>query len=225
MSGDQESAPLTAAEASRCSRDELLAALVDSERRTRLEESHKMILLAEAVSRDLAADTEYRSLVELLRDTLHVPRDEVTRRLTCATAVTPTLTPTGTPLPPPLPATAEALAAGQVGLDHVKVIATLHDTLPDTVHPDDWDATEHTLATLATQADSRVVARAARYARDRLDPDGREPKDTKERATRELDVHRLRDGSARCTFRLDPESAAILELLTSALGTARPTRD
>ncbi|MGH3624365.1 MAG: DUF222 domain-containing protein, partial [Sciscionella sp.] len=161
--------------------------------------------------------------VELLRDTLHVTRDEVTRRLACAKAVLPSVTPTGAELPPPLPATADVLAAGQVGLDHVTVIATLHDTLPDTVHPDDWHATEQTLATLATQADSRAVARAARYARERLDPDGCEPKDTKERATRELDVLRMRDGSARGTFRLDPESAAILELLNSALAKPRPT--
>ncbi|MGH3620510.1 MAG: hypothetical protein ACRDQ5_01790, partial [Sciscionella sp.] len=73
MGSDQEEAPPTAGEVSRFSRDELLAALVASEHRTRVEQARTMVLLAEAVARDVAADTEYRSVVELLRDTLHVP--------------------------------------------------------------------------------------------------------------------------------------------------------
>jgi Domain of unknown function (DUF222)/HNH endonuclease len=225
MSVDHAGFPPPAMDTSRLSRDELIAALKASEHRTRLEEAHKMALVAEAVNRNLAADTEYRNLVELLRDTLHITRDESKTRIACARAVRPTVAPSGAEIAAPLATTRAALERGLTGLEQVKVIATLHEELPDTVHPDDWTAIEQTLGDLAAQADARVVARAARRARECLDPDGAEPHDPRETGERTLDYTRLRTGAGRGTFRLDPESLAMLDMLNSVLAKPHPATD
>ena len=70
------------------------------------------------------------ALVNNLAARLRIPPAEVKRRMKIAARIRPRRQLSGPPLPPELPLVAQAVAAGAIGEDHLRVIGRAIDELP-----------------------------------------------------------------------------------------------
>jgi hypothetical protein len=93
---------------------------------------HSVLLdaLAEVDSRRLAAQAGFRSTAALVGDLVHLSRTEARLRVEQATKLGVRRALTGEPLAPELPETAAALAAGEIGPAHVRIIIEIMDAVP-----------------------------------------------------------------------------------------------
>ncbi|WOC13350.1 DUF222 domain-containing protein [Gordonia sp. MP11Mi] len=78
----------------------------------------------------------------------------------------------GEPLEPVLPATADAVAAGEIGVDHVLVVADTMKKIPASIPVDLTVDAEAQLAEVATSLTPRDLTIAGNALLERLDPDG-----------------------------------------------------
>ncbi|RZS45238.1 uncharacterized protein DUF222, partial [Herbihabitans rhizosphaerae] len=76
------------------------------------------------------------STSSFLRDTVRITPADARRRVADANALFGSTTLTGQPIEAQLPVAAQALAAGAISRDHVQVVRTTIDTLPDEHHVD-----------------------------------------------------------------------------------------
>ena len=108
----------------------------------------------------------------VISERLRISRDEAHRRLKDARHLGPRRTLSGEPLAPKLTHTAAAQAQGLIGPEHVRIIRTFFDDLPDAV---DFPAREHADATLARIAAEQLpdgLRTAAARLLALLHPDG-----------------------------------------------------
>jgi hypothetical protein len=127
----------------------------------------------------------------------------------------------GPPLPPELPYVADAVAAGNIGEDHLRAIGKAIDKLPSCISVTDRDDVERSLVREATKNDAEIVKALARRIDEIFNPDG--DYDEADRARRRGLVlgPQGRDGMSHLHGYIDPETRAYLEAVTAA---ARPGR-
>jgi len=129
---------------------------------------------------DIAVELRRREVGELggvplkvLADWLRVSPSEARRRADLAEPLAPRTSLTGEPLPPRLPATAAAWRAGDLDVEHVKVIARFLADLPIAIPAVTKNNAEAFLAEHATQLRSDQLARVAAQLAVSLNPDGK----------------------------------------------------
>jgi uncharacterized protein DUF222 len=206
--------------------EELLAALVDGETALRRAYGHQLELVGELLTRNLTVVQEYRSPAHLLQDLLRVSRAEAQRRVAHAEAVTAGFPVTGPPVPPPLPATAQAVAEGVIGAEHLEAVRRTIKELPPHLAPATREIVEQTLVEAARALDPVAVAHLGRTLLARLDQDGRPPSDDKPpMAGNELRWATRRDGGLALKGHLGAEGAALLTSVLSPLAKPRPSAE
>ncbi len=152
---------------------------------------------------------------------LRIPTREVKRRFAMAARIRPRRQLSGPPLPAPLPAVADAVAAGQLGEDHMKAITKVIDLLPSRTSEADRVEVEATLVREATKHDADYLTELGKGIDNVFNPDGHY--DETDRARRRgLTLHpQGRDSMSRLNGWIDPETRAYVEALTAAV---RPGR-
>ncbi|MEU6645178.1 DUF222 domain-containing protein [Saccharomonospora sp. NPDC046836] len=147
------------------------------------------------------------------------------RMVAHARALLPSVTTSGAPVAAELPMTADTLRNGLIGPEHVEAIHKAILQLPLDATDEDRAAAEKILCEAAIVSEPRIIARLGREIRDRLDPDGAEPKDEALiRPKRWLDFRETANGVTG-TFGLDKEAGALLANLLSPLTAPRSSDD
>jgi hypothetical protein len=186
-----------AAESAIVSDDELLSVLTLSEGMTRQLDHLTVSAVATLQRRGTFSERGYRKPAAALTDLLGWEWFEARRRVTAAEQVCERIGLDGTVLAARLPATAKAFAAGQAGLRHVEVIATLlAGPAAGRLTGDQRSGVDEQLAALTgTYTPTQLRAFGADLI-DKLDQDGPEPDDTPTPAVNELTLTRSATGPA-----------------------------
>ncbi len=128
---------------------------------------------------DFALQVQRRDISELggvphkvLADWLRITPAQARRRAALVEPLAPRSSLTGDPLPPHQPATAQAWRAGELDIDHVRVIARFLTDLPIAVTRDERQSAESFLAEHARQLRPDQLAKLAEQLALILNPDG-----------------------------------------------------
>ncbi len=132
---------------------ECATAVRSVERLARRVEAIRLRLVSTAARSDVAAQAGHASTGAWLASTTTTTGRDAAAQVRLAQALDTGLTATG-----------EALAAGEVSVEHAHVIATTTSRLPETVTPAERDRVEAGLVTTATRVDSHRLRRASRTA-------------------------------------------------------------
>ncbi|WP_442930974.1 DUF222 domain-containing protein [Mycolicibacterium sp. 050232] len=173
---------------------------------------HRMLaqLQADTTPRELGA----KSWNEVLRIRWRLSTAEAGRRLGEAAELGPRRSLTGEPLAPVLPVTAAAVGAGLLTTDHVKVLRDAIHHLPGFVDSSTREQFEADLVRVAVGVGPKELKETADLRLFLLDQDGPEPDDTERARKRGVTMGRQgRDGMTALTANLDPEAAAVWEVL------------
>ena len=164
-------------------------------------------------------------LIDSLWARLRIPPKEIKRRMKVAARISPRRQLSGPPLPPELPLVADAVAAGAVGEDHLRVICKAMDTLPSCVSVDDRVEVERSLVREAVKNDADIVKVVGRRIDEIFNPDG--DFDEADRARRRGLVlgPQGRDGMSRLNGWIDPETRCYVEAATAAVRPGRHLPD
>ena len=156
---------------------------------------------------------------------LRVSRGEIKRRFTVGGRIRPRRQLSGPPLPPELPVVADALAAGTLGEDHLRVIGKAMDRLPSCVSPEDRAEVEASLVREGTKHDAAFVKIVGRKIDEIFNPDG--DFDEQDRARRRGMVLGPQgpDGMSRLYGWIDPETRSYVEASTAAVRPGRHLPD
>jgi hypothetical protein len=156
---------------------------------------------------------------------LRIPPKEIKRRMKVAARIRPRRSLLGPPVPAELPLVAQAVAAGAVGEDHLRVIGTAMDKLPSCVSADDRVEVERSLVREAVKNDAEIVKTAARHIDAIFNPDG--DFDEADRARRRGVVMGPQgpDGMSRLSGWIDPETRCYVEAATAAVRPGRHLPD
>jgi hypothetical protein len=156
---------------------------------------------------------------------LRIAPREVKRRMKVAARLQPRRQLSGPPLAPELPHVADAVEAGAIGEDHLRVIARAIDELPSCVSVTDRDDVERSLVREATKNDAEIVKALARRIDEIFNPDG--DFDEADRARRRglLLGRQGPDGMSRLSGYVDPETRAYIEAVTAAVRPGRHLPD
>ena len=147
------------------------------------------------------------ALVELIT---RVASAEASRRVRVGRALAPRITLTGEVLPAEFPLVADAVASGRMGVDAAAAIIRHLGEASRTAAPDQLVAAEAHLAVTAESLTADLVAVQARAWRERLDPDGAEPREDELRRQRRFVVGREVNGLTPFSGLADPVNAALL---------------
>jgi hypothetical protein len=159
-----------------------------------------------------------KSWREVLSVTLRISRTEAARRLGDAAQLGPRTAVTGAPLAPLLAATAAAQADGVIGAEHVKIIGSTMDALPNWVDVVTREQAEADLVGAARGLDPDALKKAADRLLALLDEDGPMPDDAERARRRGLWVGKQgRDGMTSIRGHLDPEALASWEPILAKL--------
>jgi hypothetical protein len=164
-------------------------------------------------------------LVNSLAARLRIPPREVKRRLKLAGRIRPRRQLAGPPLAPELPEVAQAVEAGAIGEDHLRVISRAIDRLPSCVSITDRDEVERSLVREASKNDAEIVKAVARRIDEIFNPDG--DYDETDRARRR-GLHlgaQGPDGMSRLSGWIDPETRSYVEAVTAAVRPGRHLPD
>ena len=165
------------------------------------------------------------ALVNSLAARLRITPSEVKRRMKTAARLGERRQVSGPPLPPQLPQVAQAVAAGRIGEDHLRVITRALDVLPSNVSDTERCEVEASLVREAVKNDSAFVKLPARGVDEIFNPDGDFTDDDRARR-RGLRLGRQgRDGMSRLAGYLDAEARAYLEAATTAVRPGRHPPD
>ncbi|MGV0815261.1 DUF222 domain-containing protein [Mycolicibacterium boenickei] len=173
---------------------------------------HRLLaaLLAEATPRELGA----KSWNAVLRIRWRLSTAEAGRRLAEAAALGPRRALTGESLAPVLPEVAAAQQAGRINTDHVKVLREAVDALPGFVDQVTREQFEADLVRVAVGVGPKELKETAALRLFLLDQDGPEPDDAERARKRGVNMAKQgRDGMSALTAHLDPEAAAVWEVL------------
>ncbi|MGB8996456.1 MAG: DUF222 domain-containing protein, partial [Pseudonocardiaceae bacterium] len=175
--------------------------------------------VAELESRDIAGTAGFRNTTQLLAGMLNLSPAEAGARVAHARQLAPRRALGGEGLAPLLPHTATALAAGEIGPAHVRVITDTMAAIPATVNAADRDAAEAELAGYARSFNPTSLHTIARHIVAHLDPDGPEPCDEPESdlGAGELRLRNRRDGRLGLEGFLEPEHSAAFRSLIDQL--------
>ena len=186
---------------------------------------HSVLLdaLAEVDSRRLAAQAGFRSTAALVGDLVHLSRTEARLRVEQATKLGVRRALTGEPLAPELPGTAAALAAGEIGPAHVRIIIEIMDAVPASTSSAQRAEVEADLGRHARTFGPTELAKLGQHMLAHLDPDGPEPRDHEPApAAGELRLRNRRDGKLGFEGWLDGEHGPQFQGLIDQLAKPRP---
>ncbi len=124
---------------------------------------------------------------------------------------------TGEPLPPRCPATAEKLADGAIGAEHVDAILDVLKKIPAAVDQHERDKAERTLADLAPTLTPKEITAAGVRILAHLDPDGTLTTDRDRARNRKLSLG-CQDAQlmSKLSATLDPTTRALFEVVLAA---------
>ncbi|NYF11658.1 5-methylcytosine-specific restriction protein A [Leifsonia sp. AK011] len=176
----------------------------------------------------LAEQFGFRSAADAVADVAQISRRAARTRVAVAAAVGTSRSLTGVELPPQRPALAEALDAGEVGLEAASLIVRELDAVASHTESDVQAAAEQLMVTLASGIDPTTGAAASPVSVDYLtaevrqiasavDPDGARPREERALRSRGLRVGAADvDGLRSVNGRLLADTAALLEGLLEA---------
>jgi hypothetical protein len=165
------------------------------------------------------------ALADKLWARLRIPPKEIKRRMKMAGRIRPRRQLSGPPLAPELPEAAQAVEAGTIGEDHLKVICRAIDVLPSCVSEVDRHDVERSLVREASKNDVEIVKAAARHIDEIFNPDG--DYDEADRARRRGLALGAQgpDGMSRLSGFIDPETRSYVEAVTAAVRPGRHLPD
>ncbi|GAB08244.1 hypothetical protein GOARA_006_00030 [Gordonia araii NBRC 100433] len=203
------SSPLAAATA-----DELLETARSSERLRRRQVGFDAQLLVEINDRGAHEREGFMRVMTWLAQGLRLGHSEAKRRYGQAQKIGRLTGMTGQTMPPALPATAGAVAAGDIGHQHVAVIMGVMRGLPHSLPTDVRETAEADLAGMAATLAPTELKRAGQRLIELLDPDGRLSDEVDRQRNRSLWLgHQDRRTMTEVAGRLTPVVRAKLELL------------
>ena len=164
-------------------------------------------------------------LVNSLAGRLRIPPREVKRRMKMAGRIRPRRQLSGPVLQPELELVAQAVEAGAIAEDHLRVISRAIDVLPSCVSAVDRGDVERSLVRQARKNDAEIVKAAARRIDEIFNPDG--DYDEADRARRRglLLGAQGPDGMSRLSGWIDPETRSYVEAVTAAVRPGRHLPD
>ncbi|PJJ73615.1 uncharacterized protein DUF222 [Diaminobutyricimonas aerilata] len=141
-----------------------------------------------------------------------VSQREAHARIRLAGALRGRVTLTGDPLPASHPAVADAVRDGRVGVESAIRIIDMLDSVAarGQVHPDELDAAELELVTLAVTTSADALKHSIAVWQAHLDQDGARPREEVLRAQRRFTIGREVDGMTPFSGLADPLSAGLL---------------
>jgi hypothetical protein len=233
---DRDLDKLRAADLSVLSGPELLEFTRDVERFVRRTVTVQHAAVAELDTRRSAGETGHHSTAALLCDLLRLDPGQARRRIRDAREFTTRRGLAGEPLPPVLPQTAAALEAGEISVEHARVISDLFDHIPDSDTDSDTDSDADSDADRETVIEASALDAAAVctpyrlrqwcvQAAARLDQDGTEPAEVIRQRQRSLHLVDQADGTAKLSGRLTPHAAAALRAVLGPLSAPAPADD
>jgi len=178
---------------------------------------------AEVDSRQLAAQAGFRNTASLVGELVHLSKTEARLRAEQASKLGARRGLTGEPLAPQLPETAAALAAGEIGPAHTRVITEVMGAVPASTSVVQRAQVEADLASHARAFGPTELAKLGQRVLAHLDPDGPEPRDDDPaRAAGELRLRNRRDGKLGFEGWLDTEHGPQFQGLIDQLAKSRP---
>lgn len=151
---------------------ELLDVLELREQTRRRGEVFDAALYLEVSDRDVDSTAGFMSVHSLYARGVRLGDGEARRRKVTATGIARFTAMTGEKLEPALPDTAAAVAEGEIGAEHVSVIAEAMERLPSRIAPDDRAQAETMLAAAARELDPGALVAVGNRILAWLDPDG-----------------------------------------------------
>ncbi len=178
---------------------------------------------AEVDSRHLAVQAGFRSTASLVGELVHLSKTEARLRAEQAAKLGARRALGGESLAPQLPETAAALAAGEIGPAHTRVITEVMDAVPTSTSVTLRAQVEADLAGHARTFGPTELAKLGQRLLAHLDPDGPEPRDDNPApAAGELRLRNRRDGRLGFEGWLDREHGPQFQGLIDQLAKPRP---
>lgn len=183
-------------------------------------------LVAELQSRNLAAAAGFGSTKRMLAGMLSLSQAEARTRVAHAEQLACRRGLTGEQLPPQCAATSAGLAAGEIGIGQLRVIAATMAALPDSMSLADREWAETHLAQWAPRLDPTALGRLAAHVLTALDPDGPEPAaEDKPAPSGALRLRDRRNGGVGFEGYLDHEHGPAFRELIDRLAAPRPAAE
>ncbi|OBG98964.1 HNH nuclease [Mycobacterium sp. E136] len=164
-------------------------------------------------------------VIDKLWARLRIAPKEIRRRFKVAARIRPGAALTGAPIPPELPAVAEAVEAGAIGEDHLKVITDCMDRLPSDTSAADRTEVEASLVREAAKSDADAVRVIGRRIDEIFNPDGHYDESDRARRRGLVLGPQGRDGMSRLTGWVDPETRCYVETASAAVRPGRHMPD
>jgi hypothetical protein len=164
----------------------------------------------------LAARHGCATAAQLIERVTGVSARAARQRVRVSARAMPRVSDTGAILPPLFPHVADAIRSGALGIDGADAITATLVTIDRDVPPAALEIAESTLVANATGSaatppvSADLIRLQASAYRDRLDPDGLEPRDERLVARRELNFLEQADGGVKPTGYLPPSQWAII---------------
>ena len=213
--------------------DDLAATIEQCERLAARQAALSLRLVREADARDLGRRSGATSMAAWLKHRLRLRPGDAKSRVDLANRLDPhaadgpvdfaanvTAPPVGA-----MPATAAALAAGEVSLEHARVVAATMLALPDGLGAEQIRVAEHELAGFARQFDPATAGRLGRHLIHVLDTNTLAEREDRAYRRREFRMVDLGDGLTRLSGQLDTESAAMVRSALDPLAAPNPADD
>jgi len=183
--------------------------------------------VAELEFRNIAATSGFGSTKRLLAGMLQLSATEAGTRVMHAAQLTARRTLSGEVLAPALPKTAAALAAGEIGVGQVRVIAETMSAIPASVSVEQREAAEADLARYARSFNPASLHKIGRHILAHFDQDGPKPREEPEPAAAagELRWRERRDGRLGLEGFLEPEHGAAFRSLIEQFAAPCPASE
>jgi hypothetical protein len=146
----------------------------------------------------------------LVEQITRVSAAEASRRVRVGRALAPRITLTGEVLPAEFPLVADAVVSGRIGVDAAAAVIRHLNEASRTATVEQLAIAEAHLVVAAESQTADLVAVQARAWRERLDPDGAEPREEELRRQRRFVVGREVNGLTPFSGLADPVNAALL---------------
>jgi hypothetical protein len=210
-----------------CDGPGLQAQVRDIEAVSRMLHSVMLETVAELDSRAIAATGGFSGTKRLLAGMLQLSATEAGTRVAHAAQLTARRTLSGEVLPPVLAKTAAALAAGEIGVGQVRVIAETMAAVPASVGIEQREAAEADLARYARSFNPTSLSKIGRHILAHLDQDGPQPRQEPEPAPSagELRLRERRDGRLGFEGFLEPEHGGAFRSLIEPFAAPRPASE
>ncbi|MEV6907676.1 DUF222 domain-containing protein [Amycolatopsis sp. NPDC051071] len=175
-------------------------------------DAEQCAIFAELNARGIRGCSGHSTLAGLILQDFLVSKEEASARADRALALHPGVSIGGDTVPPLAPLTAEAAAEGAIGGGQIDAIIRTLGRIPSFVPEEAVRAGEAYLVDKARTAAPPEIARAGRRLLNRLDPDGKEPRDEDPKDVRpEMRFIEHRDGTLGLTGTVDLETYARLK--------------